>query len=91
MFPIVLRPESGVSRAEFQQHMERNGVDTRMVWTGNVLRQPAFRSIEHRVPPGGLPNADHVMEHGLVLPANHSLDDDDIEYIWQTAADFLER
>lgn len=91
MFPILLRPESGVRRAEFQQHMERNGVDTRMVWTGNALRQPAFRAIEHRTPAGGLPNADRVMDHGLVLPANHSLDDDDVDYVWQTAADFLER
>ena len=36
MFPILIRPESGVRRAEFQHHMESNGVDTRMVWTGNV-------------------------------------------------------
>jgi CDP-6-deoxy-D-xylo-4-hexulose-3-dehydrase len=69
--------------------MERNGVDTRMVWTGNVLRQPAFRDIPHRAPPNGLPNADRVMDHGVILPSNHSLDDDDIDYIWETAAVFL--
>src|SRR5262249_49867835 len=39
MFPVLIRPESGVARGAFQEHMERNGVDTRMVWTGNVLRQ----------------------------------------------------
>ena len=31
MFPILIRPESGVRRADFQQHRERNGIDTRMV------------------------------------------------------------
>src|SRR5689334_8650987 len=41
MFPVLLRPESGLVRSAFQAHMERNGVDTRMVWTGNALRQPA--------------------------------------------------
>ena len=85
MFPVLIRPESGVSRAEFQQHMERHGVDTRMVWTGNVLRQPAFNWIAHRAPEGGLPNADRVMEQGLILPSNHALTDDDIDYIWATA------
>ncbi|MEL7210190.1 MAG: hypothetical protein AAGK32_18495, partial [Actinomycetota bacterium] len=55
---------------DFQQHMEAHGVDTRMVWTGNVLRQPGFRGIEHRAPDGGLPNADRVMEWGVVLPCN---------------------
>ena len=76
-------------RSEFQQHMEKHGVDTRMVWTGNVTRQPAFRNISSRVPAGGLPNADRVMEHGLVVPSNHGLSDEDIDYIWTTAEEFL--
>jgi CDP-6-deoxy-D-xylo-4-hexulose-3-dehydrase len=89
MFPLLIRPESGLSRGAFQAHMEGNGVDTRMVWTGNVMRQPAFKDIAHRAPAGGLPNADRVMEHGVILPSNHSLDDDDIDYVWTTAESFL--
>ncbi|MCJ7437847.1 MAG: aminotransferase class I/II-fold pyridoxal phosphate-dependent enzyme [Acidimicrobiia bacterium] len=89
LFPILIRPESGIRRAELQQHMESNGVDTRMVWTGNVLRQPAFKGIKHRVAAGGLPNADRVMEQGLVLPSSHGLDDDDIDYVCETAEAFL--
>jgi len=89
MFPIMIRPESGVRRAELQAHMESHGVDTRMVWTGNATRQPAFRKVEHRVAPGGLPNADRVMETGLILPLNHAIDDDGIAYIADTADAFL--
>jgi CDP-6-deoxy-D-xylo-4-hexulose-3-dehydrase len=89
MFPVLLRPESGVARGAFQEHMERNGIDTRMVWTGNVLRQPAFKGVAHRAPPNGLPNADRVMEQGLILPSNHSLSDDDVDYIWTTAEAFV--
>ncbi len=89
MFPLIIKPESGMRRSEFQDHMESNGVDTRMVWTGNVARQPAFMGVEWRLPEGGLPNADRVMRQGLVLPSNHGLDDDDIDYIWTTAEAFL--
>lgn len=89
MFPILIRPESGVRRADLQQHMESNGVDTRMVWTGNALRQPAFAKIAHRAPAGGLPNADRVMEQGLVLPNSHNMDDDDVDYIAATVDAFL--
>ena len=89
MFPVMIRPESGVRRSEFQQHMELNGIDTRMVWTGNVTRQPAFASVEWRLPEGGLPNSDRVMRQGLVLPSNQGLDDDDVDYIWTTAEAFL--
>src|SRR5262249_52746343 len=89
MFPVLIRPECGVSRGAFQEHMERNGVDTRMVWTGNVLRQPAFRAVAHRAPVGGLPNADRVMEQGVILPSNHGLTDADLDDIWATAAAIL--
>lgn len=89
LYPILLRPESGIRRAEFQAHMEGNGVDTRMVWTGNALRQPAFKAMAHRVAEGGLPNADRVMEQGLVLPSSHGLDDADVDYICETAETFL--
>lgn len=91
MFPIMIRPESGVRRAEFQQHMEAQGIDTRMVWTGNVTRQPAFADKPHRVASGGLPNADRVMETGLILPCNHAIDDEGIAYIVHHAAEFLAR
>jgi CDP-6-deoxy-D-xylo-4-hexulose-3-dehydrase len=89
MFPVLIRPESGVERSAFQAHMEAHGIDTRMVWTGNALRQPAFRDIAHRAPGVGLPNTDRVMEHGLILPSNHSLGDGDVDYIWATAEAFL--
>jgi CDP-6-deoxy-D-xylo-4-hexulose-3-dehydrase len=90
MFPLMIRPESGLGRGAFQQHMEQHGIDTRMVWTGNVLRQPAFQHIAHRVPGDGLPNADLVMEHGVVMPCHHGIDDEDAHYIADTALAFLD-
>src|SRR5262245_292586 len=81
MYPILIRPESGIRRGHLQQYMEGNGVDTRMVWTGNAARQPAFRDRPMRVDAGGLANADRVMEWGLILPMNHALDDRHMHYI----------
>jgi len=89
MFPILIRAGSGVSRTEYQQFMERSGIDTRMVWTGNAARQPAFKGAPHRVAPGGLANADRVMETGLILPCNHGMDDDDVDHIAATSERFL--
>ena len=81
MFPFIIQPDSGIRRADLQQWMESHGVDTRMVWTGNITRQPMLRDQEFRVPSDGLPNADRVMEWGLIVPNNHSLSDDDCNYI----------
>jgi CDP-4-dehydro-6-deoxyglucose reductase, E1 len=90
MFPILINAESGINRSELQQWMESRGVDTRMVWTGNVTRQPMLRGKTYRVPGGGLPNSDHVMEHGLILPNSHSLNDDDCHYIGECLGEFVE-
>src|SRR5262245_11579444 len=89
MFPVLIRPESGIRRSTLQQWMESHGVDTRMVWTGNAARQPAFRSRPHRQPKDGLPNADRVMQWGLVLPNNHSMSDDDCHYIGECLEGFV--
>ena len=89
MFPLIINPESGIRRSEFQRWMETHGIDTRMVWTGNAARQPAFRDKPHRTPSGGLPKADRVMEWGLILPNNHSMSDDDCAYIGETVDAFV--
>ncbi len=89
MFPVLIDEASGIRRAEFQSWMEGHGIDTRMVWTGNAARQPAFRDRPHRLPAGGLPNADRVMERGVVLPNSHNMTDDDCAYIGETVAGFL--
>ena len=89
MFPFIIQPDSGIRRAELQQWMESHGVDTRMVWTGNITRQPMLRNQEFRVPSDGLPNADRVMEWGLIVPNNHSLSDADCDYIGECIDGFV--
>jgi CDP-6-deoxy-D-xylo-4-hexulose-3-dehydrase len=89
MFPFLINPDAGIRRAELQQWMEQRGVDTRMVWTGNATRQPAFRDTPHRAPSGGLPNADRVMRWGLVLPNHHAMDDGDCDYIGECLEQFV--
>ena len=89
MFPVIIQADAGVRRSDLQQWMESRGVDTRMVWTGNAARQPAFRDRPHRQPAGGLPNADRVMEWGLILPNNHSMGDDDCHYLGECLDEFV--
>ena len=70
--------------------MEKNGVDTRMVWTGNATRQPAFKDKPQRVAEGGLANADRVMEWGLILPSSHAIDDEGCAYMIEVVERFFD-
>jgi CDP-6-deoxy-D-xylo-4-hexulose-3-dehydrase len=71
--------------------MERHGVDTRMVWTGNVTRQPAFKEKAYRADPQGVSNAHRVMQCGLILPCTHACSDDDMAYICEQIDAFFKQ
>ena len=59
-FPILLRPDAPFSRAELVQHLESRKIATRMLFGGNLVRQPVYRDVPHRVV-GELTNSDRVM------------------------------
>ena len=88
-YPLTIAPDAGFVRADLQAHLDGNGVDTRTVWTGNATRQPFMAGVDFRQPEAGLPNADAIMERGVVLPMNHSLDDEDIGYVISLIETFL--
>ncbi len=63
-FLMTVRPEAPFSRAEIVHCLEDRGIATRMLFGGNLLRQPAFVDVPHRVV-GGLDNTDALMNRGF--------------------------
>jgi CDP-6-deoxy-D-xylo-4-hexulose-3-dehydrase len=61
-FPLAVRPESGFSRQQVVAHVEGAKISTRLLFGGNLLRQPAYQNIEHRKV-GDLRNSDFVMNN----------------------------
>jgi CDP-6-deoxy-D-xylo-4-hexulose-3-dehydrase len=84
-YPFLL--DDGVDRTAVQAALGDRNVATRMVWTGNILRQPGFAEIPHRAPADGFPNADRVMDHALSLPTHHGLTSDDVGYLVEAVED----
>lgn len=72
---------AGFDRTQAQEFLEARGVATRMVWSGNILRQPGFAGIPHRAPADGLPNCDYLMDHALSLPIHHGMTADHMGFI----------
>jgi CDP-4-dehydro-6-deoxyglucose reductase, E1 len=63
-FPIAVRPGAPFKRADVVRHLEDRRISTRLLFGGNLIRQPAYLDVEHRVS-GNLTNTDFVMEHVL--------------------------
>ena len=57
-------------------YLEKRNIQTRVVFTGNVIRQPMMRNVNYRTNNSGYMNSDSVMERGVLLPLHHGLTDD---------------
>ncbi len=75
-FPIQLKENIPFSRKELMIFLEKRNIQTRVVFTGNINRQPGFINIDKVVIDGGYPNADYVMRNGILLPLHHGLTDE---------------
>ena len=90
-YVFLVRAGCGFTRGDLQAFLESEGIETRTVWTGNAVRQPMMRGVHFRQPAAGLPNADAVMERGMLVPMNHALSDDDIAFVCDRIDAFLNR
>lgn len=80
-FCLTINDDAPFTRTQVQEFLVDRGVETRMVWTGNILRQPGFAKIEHRAPADGLPVCDRVMDTAMSLPIHHGLNADHMGFI----------
>jgi CDP-6-deoxy-D-xylo-4-hexulose-3-dehydrase len=77
-FPVTVR--DGIERRDLVRHLEEAKIETRLVFGGNILRQPGFRSIEHRVH-GTMRGADTVMEKTLFVGVFPGLSPEAVDYV----------
>jgi len=48
-FALTVRPDAPYERVDLVRHLEANGIATRQLFAGNLLRQPAYQDVKHRV------------------------------------------
>ena len=72
-FPILINADAPFTRSQFQIYLEERNIQTRVVFTGNILRQPMMKGITKKELGTGYPNADAVMKRGVLLPLHHGM------------------
>ncbi len=87
-FPLTVR--GSVSRRDLVQYLEESKIETRQLFGGNILRQPGFNNIRHRVH-GELTNSDRVMTDTFFVGVYPRLNDDMIAYMIETFHKFFAR
>ncbi len=87
-FPLIVRDDAPFIRRDLQIFLERRGIQTRTVFTGNILRQPGFAGIMRHESPDGYPNADRVMRGGMLLACHHGLSELQLDYVHEQVRAF---
>jgi len=87
-FPLTVRDEAPFSRGDMQVFMESKNIQTRVIFTGNILRQPAFENIKCRSNADGYDSADQVMRGGILLACHHGLTEAQLNHVRESFKEF---
>lgn len=88
-FPIFIKPEAPFSRFELVKFLEDHNIQTRPVFTGNILKQPGFKNFKYKTPFTDYPNAEYIMRNAFVVGSHHGLDQKQINHIKNSISDFI--
>jgi len=87
-FPLTIRPDAGFGRRELTTFLESRGIETRVLFSGNITRQPAYKHISCRII-GDLRHADAVLERAFFVGVYPGLGTEQLDYMADQIAAFL--
>ena len=88
VFPMLVKADAPFTRTDMQIFLEKRNIQTRVIFTGNILRQPGFRNIERRDAGNGYPESDEVMRRGVLLACHHGLTKEMIDHVHASFEEF---
>ena len=87
-FPVTVREDAPFMRHDLTRYLELNHVQTRLLFAGNILRQPAYRHINSRTI-GDLPVSDKIMRGSFFIGVFPGMDKQKLDYMVEQFATFF--
>jgi CDP-6-deoxy-D-xylo-4-hexulose-3-dehydrase len=94
-FLLLVKPTAPFDRADLARHLEKHRIGTRMLFGGNLLRQPVFVDLRQTQPDTlriavETIGADRLMNEAIFLGTYPGIGSDEIDFICQVIKDFVE-
>jgi CDP-6-deoxy-D-xylo-4-hexulose-3-dehydrase len=88
-FPIILNSDSGIDRQHMLKYLDTKKIGTRLVFAGNILKQPAYKNVKFRVI-GNMKNTDHIMHNAFWIGVYPGLTKDMLDFVIECIAEYLD-
>jgi len=80
-YPLLIKDKSKINRQKLQIFLEKRGIQTRTIFTGNILRQPVMKKRIYKKVKDSEINSNIVMRNGILIGCHHGLNIKDLNYI----------
>lgn len=88
-FPIIVKEDAPFTRDQLVGFMEQKGIDTRSLFLSMPTQCHGFGFLNHKI--GDFPNAEYIGNNGLHIGVHQDIGEEEIQYIVDTLANFLEK
>ena len=88
-YPIIINNKSKIKRRNMQIYLEKKGIQTRTIFTGNILRQPIMKNKIYKKSKNSNINSDNIMKNGILIGCHQGLKNIEINYMFKTIKSFL--
>lgn len=87
-FPVTLKEDCGVNRVDLLRYLDQQKIGTRLLFAGNLVRQPYFQNVNFRVS-GTLTNTDYTMENTFWLGLQPALSRNHFDFTIEKLREFF--
>ena len=88
-YPIIIKKNSKIKRRDMQIYLEKKGIQTRTIFTGNILRQPIMKNKKYKKVKNSSINSDNIMKNGILVGCHQGLKSSEVNYILKNIKVFL--
>lgn len=90
-YPIIIKEKSLINRQKLQIFLEKRGIQTRTIFTGNILRQPIMKKKFYKKVKNSEVNSNNIMRNGILIGCHHGLNNTDVNFIIKHLKDFISK
>ena len=87
-FPLTLRENSGFKRVDLLKYLDSNRIGTRLLFAGNLIKQPYFKNLDFRVV-GSLENTEKTMNNTFWIGLFPALTNEHLDYVYEKFEEFF--